>query len=130
MPKYRDKDRGKAEAANDSDAAYWNRTTPPHQYQKTTEPPAGLIEAEGHPPISGRWFSQYFDRAAGIRYSIGIAADNRFFVLALDNLTHAVNWLWFDTGAAVRQSEALPEALKRRPESSNRLGAWPNELDP
>lgn len=139
MPKYRGKDgnRGKADAANDPEAArtanplYWNLTNPPNHYQQpASTPPAGRIEPEGHPPINGRWFAQYFDRAAGIRYSIAITPENRFFVLAVNDQTRAVNWLWFENGSAVRQSEALPEALKRRPESSNRLGAWPDELDP
>lgn len=69
-----------------------------------------IIEVD-EKPFFGRWLSQYFDLAAGFRYSLGETPDHKFFVLRLNESTRDITLLRFETWQAVCESE-LPTELK------------------
>lgn len=69
------------------------------------------IELDGYAPFTGRWLCQYFDRAAGQRYSLGETPDHRFFVLRLDDSSRAITLKHFESWQRVLESE-LPDGIK------------------
>jgi hypothetical protein len=72
--------------------------------------PYDEIEIDGQTFI-GRWLAQYFDRAAGRRYSLGVRSNGKFFVLAKNEFNESITVEWFPNKESIDQAN-LPAELK------------------